>query len=82
MNHLNKRTYGQSILPDTMARKYFREIKKFIRFDNKGRRRQRLAKDNFVFICKQLESFVTNCLLNYVPDWMPKYRRAAFSNEK
>ena len=54
---------------DTMARDCFLEIKKFIRFDNKGRRRQRLTEDKFVHIREQLESFVTNCLFNYTPDW-------------
>ena len=53
-----------------MARECFLEIKKFIRFDNKDSRRQRLTKDKFVHICEQLESFVTNyCSINYTPDW-------------
>ena len=68
VHYLYKRTYGQSIFPDTMARKCFLEIKKFITFDNEDRRRQRLTKDKFVHICEQLESFVTNCLFNYAPD--------------
>ena len=52
-----------------MARDCFLEIKKFIRFDNKDRRRQRLTDDKFVHIHEQLESFVTNCLFDYTPDW-------------
>ena len=52
-----------------MARDCFLEIKKFIRFDNKDRRKQRLTEDKFVHIREQLESFVTNCLFNYTPDW-------------
>ena len=51
-----------------MVRDCFLEIKKFIRLDNKDRRRQRLTKDKFVHIREQLESFVTNCLFNYTPD--------------
>ena len=51
-----------------MVRDCFLEIKKFIRFDNKDRRRQRLTKDKFVHIREQLENFVTNCLFNYTPD--------------
>ena len=69
VHHLWKRTYGQSIFPYTTARKCFLEIKKFITFDNKDRRRQRLTKDKFVLICEQPENFVTNCLFNYTPDW-------------
>ena len=51
-----------------ISRDCFLEIKKFIRFDNKDRRRQRLTEDKFVHIPEQLESFVTNCLFNYTPD--------------
>ena len=69
VHHLYKRTYAQSIFPDTMARECFLEIKKIITFDNKDRRKQRLTKDKFVHIYEQLESFVTNCLFNYAPDW-------------
>ena len=51
-----------------MARDCIVEIKKFIRFDKKNRRGQRLTEDKFVHIPEQLESFVTNCLFNYTPD--------------
>ena len=30
---------------------------------------QRFTGDKFVYIREQLESFVTNCLFNYTPDW-------------
>ena len=40
----------------------------FIRFDNKDRRKQRLAEDKSVDIRKQLQSFVTNCLFNHTPN--------------
>ena len=69
VHFLWKKTYGPSIFRDTMAIDCFLEIKKFIRFDNKDRRRQRLIEDKFVHIREQLESFVTNCLFNYTPDW-------------
>ena len=69
MHFLWKKTYGPSIFRDTTARGCFLEIKKFIRFDYKDRRRQRLTEDKFVHILEQLESFVTNCLFNYIPDW-------------
>ena len=69
VHFLWKKTYGASIFRDTMARDCFLEIKKFIRFDNKDRRRQRLTEDKFVHIPEQLESFVTNCLFNYTTDW-------------
>ena len=69
VHFLWKKTNGLSIFRNTMARDCFLEIKKFIRFDNKGRRRQRLTKDKFVYIREQLESVVINCLFNYTPDW-------------
>ena len=68
VHFLWKKTYGPSIFRDTMVRDCFLEIKKFIRFDNKDRRRQRLTEDKFVHIPEQLESFVTNYLFNYTPD--------------
>ena len=69
VHHLYERIYGQSIFPDTTARECFLETKKFIRFDSKDRRRQRLTKDKSVHVCEQIERFVTNCLSNYSPDW-------------
>ena len=78
VHHLYKRTYGQNIFPDTMARKYFLKIKKFIRFYNKDRRRQRLTRNKCVLICEQLESFVTNCLLIYAPDWSLSINKQLF----
>ena len=52
-----------------MSRDCFREVKRFIRFDNKDRRRQRLIDDKFVHIREPLEKFVANCMSNYTPDW-------------
>ena len=69
VHFLWKKTYGQSIFRDTTARDCFLEIKKFIRFDSKNRRRQRLTEDKFVHIREQLESFVTNCLFIFTSDW-------------
>ena len=69
VHFLWKKIYGLSIFRDTMALDCFLEIKKFIRFDNKDRWRQKLTEDKFIHICEQLESCVTHCLFNYTTDW-------------
>ena len=61
--------YGPKMFCNTMARDCFVEIKRFLQFDNKDRRRQRLEKDKFVHIRKLLEAFTFNCLFNYMPEW-------------
>ena len=52
-----------------MARDCFVEIKRFLRFDDKDRRRQRVEKDKFVHIRELFEAFTSNCLYNYTPEW-------------
>ena len=74
VNFLWKKIYEPSIFRDTMARDCFLEIKKFIKFDNKDRRRQRHT-------CEQLESFVTHRLFNYTPNWGLTTDEQFFSNK-
>ena len=61
--------YGPKMLCNTMARDCFVEIKRFLRFDNKDRRRQRLENDKFVHIRELFEAFTSNCFYNYTPEW-------------
>ena len=51
-----------------MATDCFLEIKRFVRFDNKDGRRQKLTEDKFFHIREQLDSLVTKCLFDYTPD--------------
>ena len=69
IDFLWNKTYGPKLFSDTMSRDCFREVKRFIRFDNKDRRPQRLIDDKFVHIREPLEKFVANCMSNYTPDW-------------
>ena len=45
------------------------EVNRFLKFDHKGQRSQRLTTDKFVYIRETLEDFVSNCQYNYVPEW-------------
>ena len=61
--------YRPKMFCKTMVRDCFVEIKRFLRFDNKDRRRQQLENDKFVHIRKLFEAFTSNCLYNYTPEW-------------
>ena len=50
------------MLCNTMARDCFVEIKRFLRFDNKDRRRQRLEKNKFVHIRELFEALLATAL--------------------
>ena len=45
------------------------EVNRFLGFDNKDQRSQRLTTDEFVHIRETLEDFVSNCQCNYAPEW-------------
>ena len=57
--------HGPKLFGDTMSKYCFREVKCYIRFDNKDRRSQRLADDKFVYVGELLEKFVANYMFNY-----------------
>ena len=61
--------YGPPLFRETMSRSDFVEIKRFIRFDNKDCRSQRLVTDKFIHIREPMEALVSNCIKNYRPDW-------------
>ena len=69
IDFLWNKTYGPRLFGDTMPRDCFREVKRYIRFDNKDCRSQRLADDKFVHVREPLEKFVANCMFNYTPQW-------------
>ena len=68
VHFLWNKTYGPSSFRDTMPRDGFFEINKFVMFDNKDKRRQRLTEDTFAHSSEIFETFVANCLFNYTTD--------------
>lgn len=52
---------------NVMSRDRFREIMRFLRFDEKSKRSERLKTDKFALISDVFSSFVSNCQLNYIP---------------
>ena len=67
-------TYGPKLFGDTMSKYCFREVKCYIRFDNKDRRSQRLADDKFVYVGELLEKFVANYMFNYSANFITANR--------
>ena len=59
--------WGMPIFRQTMARNKFREIMRFLRFDDKSSRRHRLATDKFCMISEIWGRFVENCQSAYKP---------------
>ncbi|XP_061512551.1 uncharacterized protein LOC133393104 [Anopheles gambiae] len=59
--------YGLPFCKNVMSRNRFREIMKFLRFDEKSTRSQRLQTDKFALISDVFSRFVSNCQTNYVP---------------
>ena len=60
--------YGSPLFRETVPRSDFVEVKRFIRFDNKDCRSQRLVADKFIHIREPTEALVSNCIKNYRPD--------------
>ena len=63
------KTYGPRIFPKTMSRACFMKVNRFLRFDNKDQRSQRITTDKFVHPRETLKDFVSNCQYNYAPEW-------------
>ena len=61
--------YGPKMFCNTMARDCFVKIKRFFRFDDNDRRRQRIENDKFVHIREIFESFTSDCLYKSSPEW-------------
>ena len=67
-------TYGPKLFSDTMSKYCFREVKCYIRFDNKDWRSQRLADDKFVYVGELLEKFVANYMFKYSANFITANR--------
>lgn len=59
--------WGNPIIKATMSRNRFREIMKYLRFDHKSSRRQRLNEDKFAMISEIWYEFITNVQACYIP---------------
>ena len=59
--------WGLRFFPDTMSRNRFREIIRYLRFDLKRTRSQRLQSDIFAPASEVWQRFIDNCFLCYRP---------------
>ena len=57
--------YGNTFIRETMCRRRFKEIHRFIRFDDKTIRRERLQTDKFALVSSIWDRFIDNCLRCY-----------------
>ncbi len=60
-------TWGISFFRDTMSCNRFKDILRFIRFDMKSCRSQRLQTDKFLLASEVWRSFIENSILCYKP---------------
>ena len=59
--------WGPCFFPDTMSGNRFREIMRYLRFDLKRTRSQRLQSDKFALASEVRQRFIDNCFLCYTP---------------
>ncbi|XP_055378966.1 piggyBac transposable element-derived protein 4-like [Condylostylus longicornis] len=67
LSYLWSEKWGPSFFRNTMSRKEFTDILRFIRFDKKNERSVRLQTDKFVLISHVWNSFIENSQNCYVP---------------
>lgn len=67
LDELWSKTWGIPFFNDTMGRNSFREILRFLRFDFRNTRSERLKTDKFALVSKIWNKFIENCRLTYVP---------------
>lgn len=67
ISYLWSEKWGPSFFSATMSRNDFTEIMRFIRFDNKNQRSQRLQNDKFALISEVWYSFIKNSQNCYKP---------------
>ncbi|XP_028674442.1 piggyBac transposable element-derived protein 4-like [Erpetoichthys calabaricus] len=59
--------FGITFFKETMSRNRYRQIMKFLRFDNRETRQERLRNDKFAAISDTWHNFVQNCIKCYKP---------------
>jgi len=67
LSYLWSQKWGPAFFSKTMPRNKFTEIMKFIRFDKKDQRSQRLKKDKFALISEVWNRFIANSQACYKP---------------
>jgi len=74
--------YGCDAFRKTMTRDGFMEIKKFLRFDTRNTRSDRLQDDKFCLVSFVLSRFVSNSQRNYIPEESLIYYRWTIISNK
>ena len=59
--------YGPSTFKETMSRKSYKKIRRYLRFDFESTRSSRIINDKFTHVRSILESFAENCMKMYTP---------------
>ncbi|KAF2888167.1 hypothetical protein ILUMI_18005 [Ignelater luminosus] len=59
--------WGPPFFRETMSKNRFKEIMKFLRFDIRATRRERLQHDKFALVSDIWNRFIYNCKICYVP---------------
>jgi len=67
LHNLWSNNYGVQIVKDAMPRNRFQEILRYLRFDEKSTRSQRLQEDKFALVSVVWNRFIENCQSCYVP---------------
>ena len=62
------KTWGIKFFSDTMSRNRYKQLLRFIRFDIRSTRSERLATDKFALFSTIWNRFIENCKSNYVPN--------------
>ena len=62
------KTWGIRYFSDTMSCNRYKELLRFIRFDIRSQRSQRLATDKFTLFSTVWYRFIENCKSNYIPN--------------
>ncbi|KAF2889416.1 hypothetical protein ILUMI_16756, partial [Ignelater luminosus] len=67
LDSLGSIKWGPPFFRETMSKNRFKEIMKFLRFDIRATRRERLQHDKFAFVSDIWNRFIYNCKISYVP---------------
>lgn len=60
--------YGIPIFKDSMTRDAFEQILRYMRFEQRSERKERLKQDKFALASEVWNDFIDNCRKNYVPE--------------
>ncbi|EFN87813.1 hypothetical protein EAI_00098, partial [Harpegnathos saltator] len=67
LNVLWSEKWGIPLCKSVMSRNRFREIMRFLRFDLRSTRLQRLKDDKFALMAEVWDRFIANCQSMYIP---------------